>query len=177
MKEKKFNEIYEKTYHKVVSYVISKCDNLSNVEEIVEEVYIKLYKQLIKDSLYVKDYNSFLIKLAKNELFKYYSLKNKFKVILNINTDENINLIDNIEDKSINIEDEIINKYNLETLWKVIKKQTLITQKIITLYYLENMKIKDISNLLKMKESTVKSILYRGINKIKEEIKIGDVNE
>lgn len=60
---------------------------------------------------------------------------------------------------------------------EVIKKQTLITQKIITLYYLENMKIKDISNLLKMKESTVKSILYRGINKIKEEIKIGDVNE
>ena len=97
--------------------------------------------------------------------------------MLNINTYKNFNLIDSIEDKSINIEDEIINKYNLEALLKVIKKQSLITQKIITLYYLENMKIKDISNLLKMKESTVKSILYRGINKIKEEIKIGDVNE
>ena len=177
MKEKEFDEIYEKTYHKVVSYVISKCDNLSNVEEIVEDVYVKLYKQLLKGSLYVKDYNSFLIKLAKNELFKYYSLKNKFKVVLNINTDENINLIDNIEDKSINIEDEIINKYNMDIIWNNIKKQNLITQKIITLYYLENMKIKDISNLLEMKESTVKSVLYRGINKIKEEIKRGEVNE
>lgn len=59
----------------------------------------------------------------------------------------------------------------------MIKKQTLVTQKIITLYYLENMKIKDISNLLEMKESTVKSVLYRGINKIKEEIKRGEVNE
>ena len=177
MKEKEFDEIYEKTYHKVVSYVISKCDNLSNVEEIVEDVYVKLYKQLLKGSLYVKDYNSFFIKLAKNELFKYYSLKNKFKVVLNINTDENINLIDNIEDKSINIEDEIINKYNMDIIWNNIKKQNLITQKIITLYYLENMKIKDISNLLEMKESTVKSVLYRGINKIKEEIKRGEVNE
>ena len=39
------------------------------------------------------------------------------------------------------------------------------------------MKIKDISNSLEMKESTVKSVLYRGINKIKEEIKRGEVNE
>lgn len=38
--------------------------------------------------------------------------------MLNINTDKNFNLIDSIEDKSINIEDEIINKYNLEALWK-----------------------------------------------------------
>ena len=39
------------------------------------------------------------------------------------------------------------------------------------------MKIKDISKLLDMKESTVKSILYRGINKIKEEVKRGDESE
>ena len=116
MIEKEFNEIYEKTYHKVVSYIISKCDNLSNVEEIVEEVYIKLYKQLLKNSLYVKDYNSFLIKLAKNELFKYYSLKDKFKVILNATQEENIDLIDNIKDKSINIEEKIINKYNMDLI-------------------------------------------------------------
>lgn len=38
--------------------------------------------------------------------------------MLNINTDKNFNLIDSIEDKFINIEDEIINKYNLEALWK-----------------------------------------------------------
>ena len=177
MIEKEFNEIYEKTYHKVVSYIISKCDNLSNVEEIVEEVYIKLYKQLLKNSLYVKDYNSFLIKLAKNELFKYYSLKDKFKVILNATQEENIDLIDNIKDKSINIEEKIINKYNMDLIWNNIKKQNLLTQKIITLYYLENMKIKDISKLLDMKESTVKSILYRGINKIKEEVKRGDESE
>ena len=46
--------------------------------------------------------------------------------MLNINTDENINLIDDIEDKSINIEDEIINKYNMDIIWNNIKKQNLI---------------------------------------------------
>ena len=46
--DEQFNEIYDKTYHNTLKYIISKCDNLSNVEEIVQEVYIKLYKQIKK---------------------------------------------------------------------------------------------------------------------------------
>lgn len=177
MKEKEFNEIYEKTYHNLVSYVISKCDNLSNVEEIMQEIYIKLYKQLVKDSLYINNYQSFLIKLAKNELFKYYSLKNKFKTILKINM-ENSNIdISNIKDNNIDIEKEITNKYELDVIWKQIKKQNITSQKIFTLYYLENIKIKDIASLLNMNESSVKSILYRTVSKIKLELKRGEINE
>ena len=176
MKEKEFNEIYEKTYHNLLSYIISKCDNLSNIEEIMQEIYIKLYKQILKDSTYINNYQSFLIKLAKNELFKYYSLKNKLKKILNINIENNID-ISNIKDNNINIEKEITNKYELDKIWKEIKKQNITYQKILTLYYLENMKIKDIASLLNMNESSVKTILYRTINKIKLELKRGEIDE
>lgn len=165
--EEKFNDIYNETYHTITRYVISKCDNLSNVEEIVQDGYLKLYK-LIYKNYDILDYNSFLIKLSKNELFKYYKIKNKVKVTFNKDIDNDID----IADENVNIEDDFNRKYDLGLIWKAIKKQDLITQKIITLYYLENMKIKDISILLNKNENTIKSLLYRGIKKIKNDYKI-----
>ena len=175
--DEQFNEIYDKTYHTTLKYIISKCDNLSNVEEIVQEVYIKLYKQIKKDSTYIKNYNQFLIKLAKNELFKYYSIKNKFKVILNVSLEEKIDYIENLKDENIKIEEDIEGKYDTELIWKELKKLKLITQKIVTLYYLENIKIKEIAETLEINESTVKSNLYRGIKKVKEELERGELYE
>ena len=126
--DEQFNEIYDKTYHNTLKYIISKCDNLSNVEEIVQEVYIKLYKQIKKDSTYIKSYNQFLIKLAKNELFKYYSIKNKFKVILNVSLEEKIDYIENIKDENIKIEEDIENNNILKLF---IKDYTLYKYKDI----------------------------------------------
>ena len=115
--EDKFNDIYNETFPTITRYVISKCNNLSSVEEIVQDVYLKLYKLLNKNYV-IKDYPSFLLKLAKNELFKYYKLKNKFKIIFNKDIDNNIE----IADKKINIEDDFTKKYDLELIWKEIKK-------------------------------------------------------
>ena len=100
--EERFNDIYDKTYHTITRYVISKCDNLCNVEEIVQDVYLKLYKLLNKNYA-IQDYQSFLLKLAKNELFKYYKIKNKFKIIFNKD-------IDNCRDKLIKRKKEYIDK-------------------------------------------------------------------
>ena len=166
--EDKFNDIYNETFPTITRYVISKCDNLCNVEEIVQDVYLKLYKLLNKNYV-IKDYPSFLLKLAKNELFKYYKLKNKFKIIFNKDIDNTIDIVDD----NINIEDDFTKKYDLELIWKEIKKkQYLLTQKIITLYYLEDIKIKDISILLNKKKNTIKSLLYRGIKKVKNGLEV-----
>ncbi len=176
MKEKQediFDQIYNETYNYVLRFVISKCDNLDSVEDIMQDIYIKLHSIIKKDTSYITEYKSFLIKLARNELFKYYSLKNKLKLIMlgSINKDDNeSSIINNIKDESLNIEKEIIEKYDTEAIWSEIKKEDITTQKIIALYFLEEQKIKEISNLLNMNESSVKTKLYRAINRIKESL-------
>lgn len=172
-----FTNIYEETYHEILKYVISKCDNLSSVEEIMQEIYLTFYQQLKKDSSYIKEYKTFLYKLAKNELFKYYSIKNKFKFLLKLNLDDDLDLIENISDETINIQENIENQCDLKDVWNAIKELNLTTQKIITLYYLEDMKIKEIAKLLNTNESTIKSSLYRGVQKIKDKVNGGKNNE
>lgn len=61
----------------------------------------------------------------------------------------------------------MLNKINIEKIWDFIKKEDLITQKIMALYFQNDMKIKEIAEFLNISESNVKNRLYRGIEKLK----------
>ena len=111
--EQYFDEFYNKTYSDILKYIISKTDNLSYVEDIVQNVYISFYKTLIKKGVdYFDNEKAYLIKLSKSELFKYYTLKNKIKFIFNIKEEEELNILENIPDK-LDIENFVLNKINI----------------------------------------------------------------
>lgn len=163
-----FDKIYNETYNNVLKYIISKTDNLSYVEDIIQNVYLSFYNIIFKKGLnYLETPEAYLIKSAKSEIFKYYTLKNKIKFLFNLQEEDNLSLIDNIPAK-LDIETTILNQINIEEIWKFIAKEDLITQKIMALYFQNDMKIKEIASLLNLKEANVKNHLYRSIEKIKK---------
>lgn len=167
-----FNEIYEKTYNSTLKYVITKCSEISYVEDIMQNIYLNLYNTILKKGKYINDYSSFVFILAKRELFKYYSLKSKFRSIFNSKDFSNIeNTI--IEDSCIEV--DFINKDNREAVWDTIKCESLEIQKIMVLHYMEGVSIKEIGELLDINENTVKTKIYRTISKMKGIF--GDLNE
>ena len=170
--QQSFGIVYEETYSRILKYVISKCDNLSSVEDIMQNIYVRFYTILENDNSYIENSNSFLIKLAKNELYKHYSLKNKFKTIFSISIDDYDaqSYLENIADERINVEDEIINNANNDSIWQEIGKEDLVTQKILTLHFLEDVKISEIATILDLSESTIKSKLYRSLERIRKSL-------
>ena len=170
-----FDEVYESTYDYVLKFVIAKCDNLSNVEDIMQSIYIKFYVTIEKDHTYVNNPKGFLIKLAKNELFSYYSLKNKLKLVLLGSIDnEKDDFIENVVDEEINIEEDFIRRFNNDRIWQIIKEEKLVNQRILALHFLEDMKLSEIASILKLPESTVKSKLYRSLSKVKVRLEEGN---
>lgn len=174
--EQYFDEVYDKTYSSILKYVISKTDNLNCVEDIIQNVYISFYNTLLKKGIdYFDNEQAYLIKSSKSELFKYYTLKNKIKFIFNNKEEDNLNILENIPDK-FNIEDFVLDKVNIEKIWDFIKKEDLNTQKIMALYFQNNMKIKEISKYLNISESNVKNRLYRTIEKLRKQYG-GEIDE
>jgi RNA polymerase sigma-70 factor (ECF subfamily) len=144
----------------------------------MQNIYLRLYEILEGGKYEIEEIKPFLIKLARNELYKYYSLKEKFKFIFN--KEDNMELsdiLDNISDEKINIEEELINRFMVDEIFTEIKKTDLLTQKIITLYYLQDFKINDIAQMLQLNESSVKSKLYRGLEKIRTNLTEEKKNE
>ena len=161
-----FEQIYLSTYNKVLKYIVMHCSNLEDVNDIVQESYIKLHDLISKNKVELKeDLSPFIIGIAKNKMKDYYRKKNKFKFFSRANNDDDLDVIDTIADP-INIEDIVISSELIENIWDFLKEKKSVIGKIFYLYYYLNMSIKDIASELDLTESTVKNHLYRTIKEM-----------
>ena len=162
---KRFEQIYNETYSAIFRYVTSKCNNLDDVDDIIQETYCELYKTL-KRRKYILNYEAYLRTIAKNRIITL-SNKNKRIETISIFSKEDDKMINSLGD-DINIEREIITKDMIDIIWKELKINDTIAAKIFYFHFIEEMTFKDIATMLEVKETTAKSILYRRLNKIKE---------
>ena len=160
----KFNEIYNRTYSNTLRYIIIKCHNINDVNDIIQDVYLELWKIMNKKNIDDTNINSYLIGIAINKIKKYYSLVMRIRDISLFDND--LEIIDEIS-SSFNIEDLIIKDEEWKSIWNFIKKKkNQDVQKVFYLYYKEEMTIKEISKLLNIKESYIKNLIYRTLNEL-----------
>ena len=149
-----FDNIYEQYKNMVYRLAISYLKNPIDAEDIVQNVFLKLHKNLSKfdSEEYLKNW---LIKVTINEcktnLLSFY----KRKVRLFINDEEE------------SIKDNTKNKEVMNSIFLLPKQDRLI----IHLYYYENYKVKEIAKILNMKENAVKQRLFRDREKLKDILK------
>lgn len=163
----KFNDIYDKTYSDIMRYVIVKCHNINDANDIIQDVYFEFWKILNKKEVFDTNIKSFLIGIAINKIKKHYSIIQRFKTISFFDTDSNdIELINNIK-SDINIEDLVIKNEDWNSLWKYLKnKKNQDIPKVFYLYYKLGLSLKDISSLLDKSESYIKNLIYRTLNEL-----------
>lgn len=150
--KRKYLEVYlienqKYLYRIAFSYV-------NNVDDAFEIVQNTIYKSLnhIKSLKDVNALKSWVSRILINSCFDF--LKYNSKIILAEEIFENIN------DDNKNILDKIILK-------KAMDKLSYKLKMIIILRFFKGLKIKDISQILNMKENTVKTNLYKALNKLK----------
>lgn len=163
----KFNDIYDKTYSDVMKYVIVKCHNINDANDIIQDVYFELWKILNKKEVVETNIKSFLIGIAINKIKKHYSIVQRFKTISFFDKDSNdIELIDNIK-SNIDIEDLVIKNDDWNSVWKYLKnKKNQDVPKVFYLYYKLGLSLKEISNELDKSESYIKNLIYRTLKEL-----------
>jgi len=160
---KKFNNIYDETYYDILKYIIIKCNNINDANDIIQDVYLEFWNILNKKDIQDDNFKSYLIGIAVNKIKKHYSLISKIK---RINIFDNNEEIDNIKD-NIDIEDLIIKNDDWNIIWKYIKnKKNQDIAKIFYLYYKLELSIKEISIELNVSESYVKNLIYRTLKEL-----------
>lgn len=139
------NDIYRLAY--------SYTGNYSDADDVTQAVFIKLYRRIDK---FDSDINvkKWLVKVTINECKTLFLSSWKRKIVPFKEKEENITLKEN--DNSI-----------LLAIMELPKKYRLV----IFLYYYENFKIKEIANILKKNENTVKTNLARARGLLKDILK------
>lgn len=170
----KFNEIYDKTNLDLIKYVIIKCHNINDTNDIIQETYLELWNIINKKELSDINIKSYLIGIANNKIKKHYTLFQKLTSIsLSQTNDNDIELIDTIKD-NFNLNDLIIKKDNWHTIWKYIKsKKNQDIPKVFYLYYKLELSIKEIAQELQKGESYIKHLIYRTIKELQDNFENG----
>lgn len=153
-------EIYNE-YYKLVCFIISKyIRNRSDIEELANDVFIKFFQNIYSIRSSIKYY---LTTTAKNTSINFLKQKNK-----NVVFDDEI--VFSIKD------DKHSSNENYYEIIDYLK--TFLTEKeiaIILNHVIYEMTFKNISELFKISENTVKTTYYRSLEKIKS--KGGNLDE
>lgn len=162
----RFEDIYRSTYHSTLRFIICKCQNINDTNDILQETYLELYKILNKKEIEDTNLEVYLIRIADYKVRKYYSLLQKIRYKRLLFRNESDEEYGDIQD-DIDIEGLISNKSLCDDIWEFVKSKDGIVAKVFYFRFSEELSIKEIAETLEISESQVKNHLYRVLKEIK----------
>lgn len=141
-----FDEIFEEYFDRIYYKVLGAVKNPEDAEDISQEVFISVYKNLHKFRSESNIY-TWIYKIAINKIYDFFR---KRKIELDIN-EEILGM-----DSSIDTENKVV----LEEKLKLISPKE---REIVILKDIYGYKLKEIAEMKNINISTIKSIYYKAI--------------
>lgn len=152
------DKIYDEYFDKIYNWTIKKTDTREEAEDLTNDIFLAIYEYLNKN-IKVEKMSNLIWKIAYNlwctRAKKYIKEKN------NLFYDENVEC--KYEDITI---EKIIYREIVSDIDKIGLSDNEVN--IFNLYYLKDLSIKKISNILNITESNIKFYLFSIRKKIKE---------
>lgn len=157
----KLVKLYESKMYKTAKSILECEDDINEaIQQTIILIYDKLYQLRNENKV-----GTWIMRILINQCKKIYKqneLRNR----------KNVNLEDNIE--KININEE---KDDYSFVDDAIHRLDTKYREIVILYYYDELKIKDIAQILKIPQGTIKTRLNRARKKLNEILEEVNVNE
>jgi len=165
-----FSEIVARYQNKIYSYAKRLINDPEEAEDLTQEVFIKVYKNLNGFDIKRK-FSSWIYRIAHNESVNYIKKKSYFK-ILSIEQNE---FLKNTMSTTENLIEKIIEKENSRKVRELLEKLSFRYKEILVLRYFEEKSYDEISDILRMPTNTVGTLINRAkgqLEKIAREEKL-----
>jgi len=161
-----FHEIVTKYDTRIMTLTLQIAQNKEDAEDIYQETFIKVYKNIAKFR-FESDIYTWIYRIAVNTAYNYNRKHSKIKVV-EPKEDDGYDLLDWVFDPQSNEEnrEDLIMAIN-QSLLKLSHQQRVV----FILKHLQQLKIKDIANILDLSEGTVKKYLFRAMEKLRVSLK------
>lgn len=164
-----FAKLYDMYAGQIYSFVFFKVSNREEAEDITSEVFLKAWRY-VSEKKAVESFSGLLYKLARNAIVDLYRKKSHHKEISLVKKNEEDDLEDELETKeawSVNIEEKVGEKIEIEKIIKALKKLKQEYREVITLRYVDEMDVGEIAEITGKGAIAVRVTLHRGLKKLK----------
>ena len=169
----KFGDLYEAFYKNIFGYAFRRTANYDAAREIAAETFLKAYIGIQAFKWRNISILFWLYKIATNEINKYFrSRKYRPESLNRVQEEYGLDLTDysNAESERILLEEDLQRHREFVKVHALLSTLDAKYQDVISLKYFEQQSIKDIALILNKKEGTVKSLLSRGIEKLRQQL-------
>lgn len=165
-----YTYLYEKTYTKCFYLARKFLNSEHTAQDIVQDAYVKAFKSLdtLEDPEKFPSWIGTIVSnLSKNEL-----KRRKVTLFSETENEDGQDISDTFVDDRVSVQPEVVMDQNETTrLMKEIIDTLTDEQRIcVTMFYMEQMSVKEMASVLEVSENTVKSRLNYGRQKIKDKV-------
>ncbi|UCE98354.1 MAG: RNA polymerase sigma factor [Dehalococcoidia bacterium] len=162
-----FGELYDKYYPQIFGYVLKRTINFEVAQDVTSEVFFKALKNIAKFRWQGVPFSSWLYRIATNEITNSFKGDSRRKILIE-QFSASVSQYSPSPDVEIARAEEELKKHSeFIALNEAIAKLPLKYQEVITFRFFEKKQLKEIGEILDKKEGTIKSLLHRGLEKLR----------
>jgi RNA polymerase sigma-70 factor, ECF subfamily len=166
----KFGEIYEAFYAKIFGYAFRRTASYDAARDIAAETFLKAFAGIGKFQWRHVSIVHWLYRIATNELNRYFNSRRYAPDSLcRIREEYGIDITDgsNAESERMLLEEEMERRREFARINGIVRKLDAKYQEVIALRFYEQKSIGEIAIIVGKREGTVKSLLSRGVEKLR----------
>jgi len=166
-----FGKIFDAYYKPIFNYIFHRVADYDISRDIAADTFLKAYLKI--NAFIWKDVSIliWLYRIATNEI-NYYYRKNKATKLSFDLLGSQANILFKFDDYQTEkqlIENELKLNDDFIRVQRSLKKLNVKYQEVLSLRFFEKKSLREISEILDKKEGTIKSLLSRGLDKLKIE--------
>jgi RNA polymerase sigma-70 factor (ECF subfamily) len=158
-----FSRIYDEYIEKIYRFVYLKVSSKEVAEDISSKTFLKAWQVFQNDPSSIKNVNAFLYKIAGNMVVDHYRERGRTKTVAD-------DYFPKMVDTKTNLHESAVLASDLETVKKAIQNLKKEYQDVLIFHYLEDMPIGEIATILNKPEGTIRVMIHRGLQSLKNEL-------
>lgn len=159
-----FSRLYDLNYPKIFGFALKRVACVDIAKDIVSQTFLKAYENIGSFKWRRVSFSSWLFRIASNEIADYYRKERKSPVAIDSVAEPAAELTPEIE--VINTEEAEEKQQDIIEIKEKISDLPEESREVLELKFLENKKIREISEITGKREGTIKSLIHRGVKKI-----------
>ena len=163
-----FSELFKLYYKPIFGYIFRRTGVFDDTADIAADTFMSAFRHINSFSYKGISIKIWLYRIATNEVNQYFRNKQKLNSLFSRMDFENENLFNTLmQDDRKELETELQRHEQFLIVLNGLKTLPVKFQEVISLRYFEGKENKEIAEILDMNEGTLKSLLSRGLEKLR----------
>lgn len=147
-----FNRVYDATRDALLRWLIPRVRSTADVEDLLQEIYRKLYRKLCKTA--VRNPEQYVFGIARKELISFYRRRIEVQ-------NHEAPISNELPEEGAEPEEIVLDGERERELWALVKTEPLLSYQAFALYYGFHVPVDEIAKELNLSEDAVRKRLSR----------------